>query len=155
MEKTTKTRVSNFKPFIGEPSPGDQRPGIKPSIHFYGVEENDNYDSGEKAIIHVKIDIFSTATKQNTKNLNFPVIKYSCFQGPKVIRVLREMMVGIFEHLGVTTWKSIYHRWICFEKVLKGPALKKIRKDVLTCKKISRDEAEDQWDLGKPENLCS
>ena len=46
MAKTTKTRVSNYKPFIGEPLPGDKRPGFNPDICLYEVEDNDMSDSG-------------------------------------------------------------------------------------------------------------
>ena len=46
MAKTTRTRVSNYKPFIGKPLPGDKRPGFNPDICLYEVEDNDMSDSG-------------------------------------------------------------------------------------------------------------
>ena len=64
------------------------------------------------------------ATKQNTKKLILPVIKYFYNQGPKVVCVLHKMEVGIFENLGITIWKYIYQEWMFIEQVLKGLALK-------------------------------
>ena len=73
--KTTKMIISNSKPFIGNYLPGDRYPGLEPDIWFYKVEDYDKSDSGYEAVIDIKIDKVSTATKQNTKNLTFPVIK--------------------------------------------------------------------------------
>ena len=83
--------VSNTKPSARNNLPGDKHTGLEPAILFYEVEDDDNYDSGNEAVIHVKIDKSLTATKQNTKKWTSPVIKYFDHQGPKVIRVLREM----------------------------------------------------------------
>ena len=47
------------------------------------------------------------ATKKNTKNMTFLLMKYFDHQGPKVVFVLREMTVSVFEHLGKTNWKGI------------------------------------------------
>ena len=63
----------------------------------------DNSDNGDDSAIHVKIDKASNDTKQNINMLTFPVIKYFDNQGPKIVRMLREIMVSLFEHLGITT----------------------------------------------------
>ena len=110
MAKTTKTRVSNPKNFIGETYTGDKCTGIKPAICFYELEDDDKYDSEYESVIHVKIDKASKATKQTTKKMNFPVIKYPYHQVSKVIRMLHNMTVSILEHLGITTWKGIEYR---------------------------------------------
>ena len=57
------------------------------------------------------------------------------------------MEVIIFEHLGITTEKGIYQRWIHFEQVLKGPDLIQIRNDVISCKDIERYESGEQWGI--------
>ena len=89
------------------------------------------------------------------KNATFPVIKYFDHQGPKVVRVLCETTVSIFEHFVINTWKGIYQMWIDFGLVLKGLARTKPRKSMLTCKEIARYEAGYQWGLGEPEDVCS
>ena len=77
-------------------------------------------------MIHVKIYKASMATKQNTKKLDFVMIKSFGHQGPKVVRVLREMAVSVFEHLDITTWKGIDQMWMFFGKVLKVSTLKNL-----------------------------
>ena len=111
--------VSNPKPLTGNHLSGDKHTGTGSAIFFYKLENGDNSDSGNKAIIWVKNYKALTGTKQNTKKRTFPVIKYFDYQGPKVIWVLREMTVSVFEHLGITTWKGIYQRWMFIEQVIK------------------------------------
>ena len=45
-DKTTKTRVSNSKLYIGEPLPGDKCLRLNPDIRYYVVEDECNYDGG-------------------------------------------------------------------------------------------------------------
>ena len=127
--------------FAGKPFTGDKCTCPEQDIFFYEVEDYDKSDSGDNSVIHVKIDKSSTDTKQNFNNLTFAVIKYFDHQASKIIHVLRKMMVTVFEHLGITTWKGTEHRWIFVENFLKGPALIKFRNVVLSCKNIARDEA--------------
>ena len=134
--------VSNTKPLTGDHLPGDKYTGLDPAILFYEVEDDDNYDSGNEAVIHVKIDKSLRDTKQNTKKWTFPVIKYFDHQGPKVIRVLREITVIVFEHLEITTWKGIDQRWMFIDQVLKGTDLTKFRNSMLTFKEIARKNLE-------------
>ena len=83
------------------------------------------------------------------------MIKYFDYQGPKVIWVLREMTVSVFEHLGITTWKGIYQRWMFIEQVIKGPDLTKFRKAMLAFKGLVRSESGYQWGIDKPEDVWS
>ena len=80
--------VSNPKPLTDNHLPGDKHTGIEPYILLYGVEDNDNYDSGNESVIHVKIDKTLTDTKKNNNKRTFPVIKYFDHQVHKVIRLL-------------------------------------------------------------------
>ena len=48
MENTIKSKVSKPKPITGNHSQGDKRPGLKPYIHFYEVDGNDDSDRGEE-----------------------------------------------------------------------------------------------------------
>ena len=75
MAKNTKERVSNTKPLTINRFTGDKRPGTEPAIPLYKVEDDYKYDSGNVALIHVKIDKSLMAAKQNTNNQTLPVIK--------------------------------------------------------------------------------
>ena len=116
MEKTIKARVSNTKPLTGNNFTGDKHPRLKTYIWFCKVEDSDKYDNGNEAVIHIKIYKSSEATKKNTKKPTFSVIKYFDCQGPKVICVINEMTVRVFEQLGITTWKDIDQSWIFFSR---------------------------------------
>ena len=150
MVNTTNTMVSNPKPLFRETFPGYKRPRIEPDIHFWTVEGNDNSDSGDEAVIHVKIDKSRASTKKYLKRITFPVNKSFYYQKPRVVRMLRKIMVRVFEHLGITNWRGIYQRWMYVEQVLKGSALTKFRVSVLACEELVRDESGYQWGIGKP-----
>ena len=53
--KTINTIVSNHKPLTGKPFTGDKCPWTNPVICFYEVEYGDKTDSGDDAVIHVKL----------------------------------------------------------------------------------------------------
>ena len=128
---------------------------MDPDICFYKVEDNDKSDSGDDVVIHVKNDKYSTDTNQNINNLNLLVIKYFDHQIPKIVSVLRRIMVRLFEHLGITTWKGIDQRWMFVEEFYNGTALIKFSNVVLSCKEIERDEAGYQWGRGEQYDVCS
>ena len=60
------------------------------------------------------------------------MIKYFYHQVPRVARVIRETMGSVYKHLVITTWKGIYQSWMYVEKFMKGPALNKLRKPLLS-----------------------
>ena len=153
--KIIKTRVSNPKPLTRKPFTRDKCPWLEKAIFFYKVEDDDNSDSGDDAVIHVKIDKASTDTKQKINNLTFPAIKYFDHQGPKIVCVICRIMVRLFEHLGMTTWKGIDQRWMFVEEFYNGTALIKFSNVVLSCKEIARDEAGYQWGRGEQYDVCS
>ena len=139
-------RVPNPNHFIRKTFPGDKLPGIDPDIFFYEVEYNDKSDNGDDAailIIHIKIYKASTDTNQKNQKLIFSVIKYVGHQGPKVIRMLQNMTVSVFENLSITTWKVIDQKFIFTDQILNGPSLTKFSNDVLSFKYITRDESGD------------
>ena len=96
---------------------------LNPAIHFYKVEYDDRSDSKDQAVINVRIEKLSMDTNQNTNNMDFPVVTYFEHQVPKVVRVLHKITVRVFEHLGITTWKCIDHRWMFIEQVLLIPTI--------------------------------
>ena len=53
--KNVNTIVSNPNNLTGNPFPGDKFPGPKTYICFHEVEDDDEYDSGDKAVIHIKL----------------------------------------------------------------------------------------------------
>ena len=75
-------------------------------------------------------------------------------QGPRVVRMLHEIMVIVFDHLGITTWRGIDQRWLNVEKVLKIKSLTKSRNDVIYWKELIRDKDRDHWGLGEPEYVA-
>ena len=83
------------------------------------------------------------------------MIKYFDHQGPKVILVLLDMTVSVFEYLEINTWKCIDKRWMFIEKFLNGPYFTKFRNAMLAFKELVRNKAGDQWGLGKLEDVCS
>ena len=61
-------------------------------------------------------------------------MKYFDHKGPKIISVLYDMTVDIFEHLGLKYRKGIDKMWMYFEKVLRGLELTKFRNTIISCK---------------------
>ena len=61
-------------------------------------------------------------------------MKYFDHKGPKIISVLCDMTVDIFEHLGLKSRKGIDKMWMYFEKVLRGLELTKFRNTIISCK---------------------
>ena len=76
-------------------------------------------------------------------------------QAPEVVRVLHEMTVIMFEHLGITKCKVIDQMWVFIDQVLKGLAWTKLGNAIITWKDIERDEYVYHWGLGEPDGLCS
>ena len=67
------------------------------------------------------MDKDEAATNKKFNRITSPVIKYFDHQGPKVVRVLRNIMVSVFEHLDITTWRDIDQRWMYVDKVPEVP----------------------------------
>ena len=155
MEKPTKMGFSKNKPLTRNPLPGDKHTGLDPAILFYEVEHNDKFDSGDESLIRVKIVKALPAIKKNTKKMTFQEIKYFYHQGPKIIRVLRQITLSVIEQLGSTNWKGTDQLWGFFEQVLKGPDLTKYRNSVLAYKELVRKESGNQWSVAKPEDVAS
>ena len=65
------------------------------------------------------------------------------------------MMVGIFEQLGIASWRGIYQMWMLFEQFIKVLYLTKFSNVVLSWTDIVREESRDQWGLGKPEDVAA
>ena len=61
-----------------------------------------------------------------------------------VVCLLHEMMVSVFEHLGITNWRGIYQRWVFVENVLKETYLTKSRNAVLDSNELAMHEAGNQ-----------
>ena len=59
--------------------------------------------------------------------MTFPVIKSFDYEVPNFISVLHDMNIGIFDNLGITSWKGMDKRWIYFGQVLRVPILTKFR----------------------------
>ena len=131
MGKTTNTRVYNSKLLSSKPFPGDKCTSLDTETLFCKVEDGDKSDIEDEAVIHVKIDKSGASNKQNLKRLKFPVIIFFGHRGPRVVRMLHKIMVGVFEHLGITNWGVIYQSWMYVDQFLKLQSLTKFRNSVI------------------------
>ena len=67
------------------------------------MNDNDNSGIGGEAAILIKIYKALPATKKNLQKLMFPIIKSFDHEGRKVISVIFDMTVVIFEHFVITS----------------------------------------------------
>ena len=127
MERTISlktVKASTAKP-NGKPPPGDKTLGLDSLIRFYEIEDGDNTEKGEEAEILVMHDSSLKASKQNLGKRNFSFIDMFDHEGPAVINAMRDLTVGAFEHLEITSKLDLYIRIKYMERILRGPAIKK------------------------------
>ena len=55
-------------------------------------------------------DKILTATKQNLAKMKFPFIDMFDHTGPYVVHAMRGLIVGVFEHLEITSLIDVYQR---------------------------------------------
>ena len=92
-------------------------------------------------------------TNKNLQKILSPIIKSFHHEGPVVVSVLRDMSVGIYEHLGIASWGKLDKSWMFFDKVIMGPALTKFINAKLSFKEIAEADSRNHWNLGKPEDI--
>ena len=102
MSKTISKKIfvkaSSSKP-SGKPLPGDKTLGLDPEIRFYAIEDDGKTEEGQVTEI-LAIYVSSLATsKQKIVKRDFHYIDTFNHEGPTVIIVMRNLTVGVFEHL--------------------------------------------------------
>ena len=55
-------------------------------------------------------------TKHKPQNMTFPIIKSFDNEGLFFVRLLRNMTVGIYEHLGIISWDKNDKMWMLFKQ---------------------------------------
>ena len=100
ISKKSSFKASSAKP-LGKPPPGDKTCGIEPAIRFYEIEDGDETEKGEESEILVVYDSSLAASKKNLVKRQFPYIDTFDHEGPVVINTMRNLTVGVFEHLEI------------------------------------------------------
>ena len=100
ISKKISVKASTAKP-LGKPPPGDKTCGIEPDIRFYEIEDGDETEKGEESEILVVYDSSLAASKKNLVKRQFPYIDTFDHEGPVVINTMRNLTVGVFEHLEI------------------------------------------------------
>ena len=88
-------------------------------------------------------------SKQNLVKRNFPYIDTFNHKGPVVISVMRNITVGVFEHLKITSPMNVDKRLSYTQIILRGAALKKYQEVLVTYGQSAREFAVDECTLGK------
>ena len=70
-----------------------------PTTHLYKIEDDDNTEEGEEAEMLFIHNSRLAASTQNLIKIGCPYINMFDHEGPTVIRVIRDLTVGVFKHL--------------------------------------------------------
>ena len=87
---------------LGNPPPGDKTIKLDSTSRFYALEEVNETKEGEEAEILFFHDLSLVASKQNFVKREFPYIDTFDHEGPVVISAMRDLTIGVFEHLKIT-----------------------------------------------------
>ena len=79
-------------------------------------------------------DKILTATKQNLAKMKFPFIDMFDHTGPGVVRALRGLLVGVFEHLEITSPMIFYQSIAYTHRILRVSALNKYKTILEECR---------------------
>ena len=69
-------------------------------------------------------------------------------EGPVVVRAMRDLPVGVCEHLKITSPMDVDKRLAYIQRILRVAALSKYREVLVTCKHSSKEIVGDEWTLG-------
>ena len=98
----------------------------------------DDYDTeeGEESEIFVVYNSSLAAHKKNLVNINFPYIDTFYHEGLALISTMRDLTVGVFENLEITSPMELYQRIAYTQRILKGDALKNYIEVLVACRKL-------------------
>ena len=60
---------------------------------------------------------------------------------------MRDLTVGVFEHLEIASTMDVKKGLAYMQRILRGSALKKHREILVTCRKLAKELAEDEWTI--------
>ena len=87
------------------------------------------------------------ASKKNLLKRKFPYINTFDHNGPVVISAMRDLTVGVFENLDVTSTMDVEKRLASTQRILRGSALKNYREVLVICRQSVKELAGDEWTL--------
>ena len=101
----------------------------------------DRYETedGEEAEIIAVYDSSLEESKQNLVKRKFPYINTLYHEVPTVISTMRNINVGVFEHLSITSPMDVDKRLAYTQHILRGAALKKYHEVLVTCRQSEKE----------------
>ena len=158
MEKTISKKISvedsASKPLVN-PTPRDKTLGLEIEIRFYAIEDGDDTEEGEKREILIIYDSSLATSNKNLAKRKFPYINMFDHWGPTLVRRMRDLTVGQFEHLETTSPMNTDQKVAYTRSTLKGAALKKYREVLVACRQLAKELEGDEWNLGKLAGLSA
>ena len=98
ISKKISVKASASKP-LGKPPLVDKWFGLETAIRFYYIEDGYETEKREESEILVVYDSSLASYKQNLVKWQFPYIDTLDHEGPVAINAMRDLIVGVFEHL--------------------------------------------------------
>ena len=139
MEKTISKKISVntsvAKPSV-KPPPRDKNLGLETAIRFCDIEDSYKTEEGEEAEILVVHDSKCLVSKKKLVRRNFPYTNTFDHEGPAVVSAIRDLNVGVFEHLEITSPMDIYQRIAYIQRIMRGAALKKYKAVLEKCQQL-------------------
>ena len=152
--KKISVKASTAKP-SGKPLSEDKTLGLDPDIRFYNIEDGDDTAEGEESEIIVVHNSSLAESKQNLVKMKFPYIDTFDHERSIVVSAMRNLTVGVFEHLEITSSIDEDQRVAFMQRILRLSALRKYRAVLVECKQLVKEIAGDKWDLGKLKGLST
>ena len=128
---------------------GDKNLGIDPVIGLCAIEDGYETEEVEEAEIIVVYDSSIGASKQNLVNKMFPYINTFDHEGPAFFSAMRDLPVGVFENLKITSPMDVDKRLTNTQRTIRVAALIKYRVVLVTCRQSEKDLAGNEWTLVK------
>ena len=87
--------------------------------------------------------------------MQFHYISTFDHEGPVIISALRDLIVGVFQHLKITFPMDLDKSLAYTQRILRGAAIKLYQEVLVTCKHTAKELAGDEWNLGHLTGLSS
>ena len=126
-------KASTAKPLV-KPPPGNKYIVLEPAIRVYEIYDSDNTKKVKYAEILGIQDKRLVTTKQNLTKRKFPYINTFNHKVPAVACVMRNLTIGVFEHLEIAPPLFVDEKVNYMQRLLRGLALKKYKKILVECK---------------------
>ena len=108
---------------MGKPLPRDKILELDTETRFYELYDVDKTEEGEEAETIVIHDSILVESKQNHVKRKFPYINTFDHEGPAGVSTMRNITIGVFEHLKTTSPMLVDQRISYMQHILRGAAL--------------------------------